>query len=305
MKKKTAVFIAAAAVILLGGALFVKFVLMNPGETVPEEEPTSGTLTELPADAVLKTSTQTAYPGDFVAFSVTNAPDAMLSADLDGEQLQLSSCVVDGTLVGVLAVPLEEITLSTLTIHAGNLASAVEIHGKVFETAAAEVPAETDAAEADQDMQNYSDALSKGDSAPLWSSLFVIPVQDNILTSFGASLTAGGNVVGQNGGVNIEAAEGTPVTAANDGVVVYAGEMSAGGNTVIISHGLGVFSLYQNMKDLQVKADAPVKQGDVVGTVGQTGYVTTPQLFFSIVIANQPVDPFLLTIQDPLDILKQ
>jgi murein DD-endopeptidase MepM/ murein hydrolase activator NlpD len=305
MKKKRVAILAAAVVILLGGTLLYRFVFMGSGDgTLPEEEPAAGTLTELPADAVLKTSTQTAYPGDYVAFSVTNAPNAKLSADLDGEQLQLSSCVINGTLVGVLAIPLENITLSTLTINAGNLSAVVEIHAKAFETAVTEVPTETNATEADKDMQNYSDAISKGQSAPLWSKLFVIPVQGNVLASFGASLSAEGNVVGQNGGVNIEAAEGTVVAAANDGIVVFAGEMSTGGNTVIISHGMGVFSLYQHMKDITVTADAAVKQGDGVGTVGSTGYVTAPQLYFSIIVANAPVDPFLMTIQDPLDILK-
>ena len=86
--------------------------------------------------------------------------------------------------------------------------------------------------------------------------------------------------------------EGTPVKAADDGVVAYAGnELKGYGNLVLIRHAGGYVSAYANASKLMVKRGDSVKRGQIIAHAGQTGNVTSPQLHFEIRKGSTPVDP--------------
>ena len=86
--------------------------------------------------------------------------------------------------------------------------------------------------------------------------------------------------------------EGTPIKAAEDGTVTYAGnELKGYGNLVLIRHADGYVSAYANASRLLVKRGDPVKRGQVIAHAGQTGNVTSPQLHFEIRKGSTPVDP--------------
>ena len=86
--------------------------------------------------------------------------------------------------------------------------------------------------------------------------------------------------------------EGTPVKAAEDGVVAYAGnELKGYGNLVLIRHANGYVSAYANASELLVKRGDTVKRGQVIAHAGQTGNVSAPQLHFEIRKGSTPVDP--------------
>ncbi len=86
--------------------------------------------------------------------------------------------------------------------------------------------------------------------------------------------------------------EGTPVKAADDGVVAYAGnELKGYGNLVLIRHANGFVSAYANASELLVKRGDTIKRGQVIAHAGQTGNVTSPQLHFEIRKGSTPVDP--------------
>jgi murein DD-endopeptidase MepM/ murein hydrolase activator NlpD len=113
------------------------------------------------------------------------------------------------------------------------------------------------------------------------------PVQGPILSPYGA--TAAGL---HNDGVNIGAPKGAPVTAAAPGTVVYAGnEMKGFGNLVLIRHQGDWVTAYAHLDRVLVKKDSVVGQGDMIGTVGKTGNVSTPQLHFETRRGGKPVDP--------------
>lgn len=83
-------------------------------------------------------------------------------------------------------------------------------------------------------------------------------------------------------GVDLRAATGTKVYAANKGTVTTSGYSSAWGNYIIISHGGGITTLYAHLSKRSVSKDDKVKQGDIIGYSGNTGYSTAPHLHFEI-----------------------
>jgi murein DD-endopeptidase MepM/ murein hydrolase activator NlpD len=113
------------------------------------------------------------------------------------------------------------------------------------------------------------------------------PVKGRIIAAFGPRSNGT-----QNDGINLAVPEGTPVKAADDGVVAYAGnELKGYGNLVLIRHSGGYVSAYANASNLTVKRGDTVKRGQVIAHAGQTGNVTSPQLHFEIRKGSTPVDP--------------
>jgi murein DD-endopeptidase MepM/ murein hydrolase activator NlpD len=113
------------------------------------------------------------------------------------------------------------------------------------------------------------------------------PVRGRVITAFGPRPTGQ-----QNDGINVAVPEGTPVKAAEDGVVAYAGnELKTYGNLVLVRHSNGYVTAYAHASEIMVKRDDPVKRGQVIAKAGQTGSVSAPQLHFEIRKGSTPVDP--------------
>jgi murein DD-endopeptidase MepM/ murein hydrolase activator NlpD len=113
------------------------------------------------------------------------------------------------------------------------------------------------------------------------------PVRGRVIVAFGPKP----NGV-QNDGINLAVPEGTPIKAAEDGVVAYAGsELKGYGNLVLVRHPNGFVTAYAHASDILVKRGETVKRGQVIAHAGQTGNVTSPQLHFEIRKGATPVDP--------------
>ena len=113
------------------------------------------------------------------------------------------------------------------------------------------------------------------------------PVKGRIIAGFGPRPNGA-----QNDGINLAVPEGTPIKAADDGVVAYAGsELKGYGNLVLIRHANGFVSAYANASEILVKRGETIKRGQVIAHAGQTGNVTSPQLHFEIRKGSTPVDP--------------
>ena len=113
------------------------------------------------------------------------------------------------------------------------------------------------------------------------------PVKGRIIAGFGPRPNGA-----QNDGINLAVPEGTPIKAADDGIVAYAGnELKGYGNLVLIRHASGFVSAYANASELLVKRGDTIKRGQVIAHAGQTGNVTSPQLHFEIRKGSTPVDP--------------
>jgi murein DD-endopeptidase MepM/ murein hydrolase activator NlpD len=92
-------------------------------------------------------------------------------------------------------------------------------------------------------------------------------------------------------GIDIDGYTGEPIVAAKDGVVIMAGPYSGYGNATIIDHGGGIATLYGHQTSISVSNGQHVRQGDVIGTVGCTGYCTGPHLHFEVRVNGEHVDP--------------
>ena len=112
------------------------------------------------------------------------------------------------------------------------------------------------------------------------------PVTGRILTDFAAS---------KGTGINIEASEGSAVTAAENGTVIYVGSGVEGyGNLILIRHPNGYVSAYAHLKSMSVAKGAVVNRGDTIGAAGMSGSVSKPQLHFELRKGATPVDPMPL-----------
>jgi len=116
---------------------------------------------------------------------------------------------------------------------------------------------------------------------------FMQPVSGRVISSYGPK--KGGL---HNDGINIQAPRGTPVRAAENGVVVYTGdELKGYGNLVLVRHDGGYMSAYAHLDRTLIKRGETVRRGQSIGTVGSSGQVDSPQLHFEIRRGTQALDP--------------
>jgi murein DD-endopeptidase MepM/ murein hydrolase activator NlpD len=113
------------------------------------------------------------------------------------------------------------------------------------------------------------------------------PVRGKVITSYGAKTNGKAN-----DGINLAVPEGTPVKAAEDGVVAYSGnELKGYGNLVLVRHSNGYVTAYAHASELLVKRGDTIKRGQIIAKSGQSGEVGSPQLHFEIRKGSTPVDP--------------
>lgn len=116
---------------------------------------------------------------------------------------------------------------------------------------------------------------------------FLWPVRGKIASAFGGKPNGT-----RNDGINIRAAEGTAVVAAENGIVVFAGDEIPGyGRMLLISHANGFLTAYAHNRDLLVSVGDRVERGQRVAKVGRTGNVSSPQLHFELRDGKEPLDP--------------
>jgi murein DD-endopeptidase MepM/ murein hydrolase activator NlpD len=113
------------------------------------------------------------------------------------------------------------------------------------------------------------------------------PARGKVIAGYGAKTNGKAN-----DGINLAVPEGTPVKAAEDGVVTYSGnELKNYGNLVLVHHSNGYVTAYAHASELLVKHGDVVKRGQVIAKSGQSGDVDSPQLHFEIRKKSTPVDP--------------
>ena len=143
-------------------------------------------------------------------------------------------------------------------------------------------------------------ALKGVEDKTYWKKGFIMPVEGRISGKFGGQRILNNIPKSPHQGIDIAAKAGTPIKASSDGEVVLAyPDLFYSGNVVVIDHGFGLQTIYAHMQDMKVKRGDMVKQGDIIGTVGQTGRATGPHLHFGASLRNVRVNPqSLLKLSD-------
>jgi murein DD-endopeptidase MepM/ murein hydrolase activator NlpD len=128
----------------------------------------------------------------------------------------------------------------------------------------------------------------------LWREPFVVPIPGGTGTNFGSRRVFNGESRNPHAGADLRATTGTPIRSTNKGRVALAKNLFFTGNTVIVDHGLGIYTLYAHLSRIDVKKDATVERAQVIGLAGATGRVTGPHLHWGARVQNARVDPFSL-----------
>lgn len=144
------------------------------------------------------------------------------------------------------------------------------------------------------------DALIANSSETAWKKGFIEPVKGRISGLFGGQRIMNGNKMNPHLGTDIAAPTGTPVKAAGDGFIALdAADTFYSGNVIVIDHGHGLQTVYAHLNKMNVKKGDKVKQGDIIGEVGQTGRVTGPHLHWGASLRGTRFNPYsLLKLND-------
>jgi murein DD-endopeptidase MepM/ murein hydrolase activator NlpD len=149
--------------------------------------------------------------------------------------------------------------------------------------------------------KSYSPVRSQSEPSRYYTEGFVLPVLGRLTTEFGETRYVNGSPTSyRHLGLDIAAPAGTEVKAANRGKVVFASSLKLTGNTVMIDHGEGLFSVYHHMRKLSVRAGEIVKRGQKIGEVGSTGFSTGPHLHFMISYYSMNLEPGYFLVGQPI-----
>ena len=145
-------------------------------------------------------------------------------------------------------------------------------------------------------------------------SICPLPIGSFVLTSpFGNRTSPFTNTIDFHAGIDLAAREGTPVLAPGDGRVVFAGRFPLNrnvrwwryGNVVVLKHGDRYVSIFAHLEEISVRRGSQIVRGEQIGTVGNTGWSTSPHLHFEVRVTDgddaepKPIDPriFILNYQ--------
>ncbi|HWP56569.1 MAG TPA: M23 family metallopeptidase [Candidatus Acidoferrales bacterium] len=143
--------------------------------------------------------------------------------------------------------------------------------------------------------QTIRDICSQSHPEPLWKEPFHQLTNSKVEANFADQRTYiyRGEKIDQayHLGYDLAVTRNTPVEAANDGIVVFAGDLGIYGNTVVLDHGMGLFTLYSHLSAIEVKRGDKVKQKQALGKTGETGLAAGDHLHYAVLLHGVPVLP--------------
>ena len=260
------------------------------------------------ANLVITGPTQAVYPGDVVAISIE--VEGLLES-LEGKVFARSVpfwSAAENQWRGVFGIPLDtpagqyEITTHAIGESVANTTGrfSFEVQDKDFATRRLRLdqkfvdPPPAEAQRIAQDAKTMANIFSKVRPLRLWDGPFQAPVSNASNSSFGRLTLFNGTPRGRHQGADFRSPAGTAVRAPNAGEVVLASDLYFAGSTVILDHGLGLYSLFAHLSKFQVGVGDHVATGEVVARSGATGRVTGAHLHWAVRLGNTSVDPLSL-----------
>lgn len=143
---------------------------------------------------------------------------------------------------------------------------------------------------ADEEQLMLNKLYSRSEGRYLFTAPFKLPLNSFVTSYYGTRRVYNKKKKGQHLGTDFRAAIGVKVPAANDGKIVFAGDLFYTGWTVIIDHGLDIYTVYGHLSKTLVEAGQIVKQGDIIALSGNTGRSSGPHLHWGVKIQGDYVD---------------
>lgn len=258
------------------------------------------------ADATAKTAARAIQPGELVVLTITTVtPVEEVRVQAFGRTLQTQRTAPNEwrALVGI---DLEtkpgryDVSIAAGPSPAGRLTHLLTVLPKKFTTRTLRVdpsfvtPPPEAVVRIKDDAERLSRVWMSSSEAPLWSGAFVRPVPNPANSAFGTRSVFNGQPRSPHSGADFLSPAGTPVKAPNAGRVALAGDLYFTGNTVVIDHGAGLFSLFAHLRTITVRESDMISTGTVVGEVGATGRVTGPHLHWTVRLNDARIDPLSL-----------
>jgi murein DD-endopeptidase MepM/ murein hydrolase activator NlpD len=152
-------------------------------------------------------------------------------------------------------------------------------------------PPESEKKRIASDREKVAHAWASGEEGRRWRGAFALPVPGTKPGAFGARRVLNGQTKSRHGGVDMAAAEGTPVLAAAPARVALAEDLYFSGGTVILDHGGGLFTTYFHLSRIDVREGEVVAAKQAIALVGATGRATGPHLHWGARLHGQRVNP--------------
>ena len=147
-----------------------------------------------------------------------------------------------------------------------------------------------DQARAAREWKFLKKIYDNGVKPPLFEDSFETPIKSVITSIYGTRRTFNNIRKSQHLGTDFRARVGTPVRASNDGKVVVARDLFYSGKTIVLDHGMGIFTVYGHLSKLNLAEKSIVAKNDVIGLSGKTGRITGPHLHWGVKVNGNYVD---------------
>ena len=141
---------------------------------------------------------------------------------------------------------------------------------------------------------DFALAFSTSAAERFWEGPFIRPVPQESSSSFGYRRIINGKPRAPHTGADLRAPVGTEVLAVNHGRIVLTGNYFFAGQSIVLDHGHGLYTMYFHLSEFKVDAGAMVRRGDVIALSGMSGRVTGPHLHWAARLGDARIDPMAL-----------
>lgn len=278
---------------------------VDTGETSTGPRPVPAETLQIPASPpVVDLQPRQVLQGDFAVLRVDQPLPGEPALHVEGLAEQPKLFLLDRqptAFIGIPAAAPVGVYPVRLTWDGGEWEGAIEVVKKDFTVDRLEVTEEQediyyDPRQAEQWEKLYR-LRSTSEPEPLWRDVFRPPLEGDlwVTTYFGEIRIVNGVETGRHSGMDFGAPLGTPIYAPARGKVILAEEFIVSGRTIVIDHGLNLFTAYYHCEEIHVQPGDWLEAGQLIGTVGSTGFSTGPHLHWTATVGNTPVDPWPLT----------
>jgi len=275
-------------------------------ETTINEDSTTTTELIKPSFTTVLLSATELEQGDTLVITAENIPEGeKIAGEFNGKSFDFFPAEQEGKWIALLGIDAKkapgEYSLSVFLSGEPEVEETIKVKKKDFYITKIVITPELE--EKGFTSSNISENIATKDGVIIYEVLgkysptayfnlsFIYPLKEIINVGAFGNIRKDGDITIQHLGVDLDAVEGTPVYAINNGKVVLAKELTVYGNIIIIDHGFGIYSLYLHLSEFKVSEGEILKRGQLIGLVGNTGWSLGPHLHLSIKVDGASVDP--------------